>query len=130
MRKGIVFIVLTLFIFASRSLAQQGSAGTAGNSNAAASTNATSGQARRLSSGYRGVMLGMDLSKAREVLKKDRLLEIDVRSDFGDLDEEPYHVLKARNVPYIKSIYYQFGTTRSVKRKLFAIIIHFNPPLQ
>jgi hypothetical protein len=76
--------------------------------------------------GYRGVELGMHIDKVREVLKKDRLLEIDIRTDFGDMDEEPYHMIRARNVPYINSIYYQFGTTESVKKQLFAIIIHFN----
>jgi hypothetical protein len=127
MRKGIVLLTLILLMFATRTLGQQNAGGRT-NPNVRPSANAAGSpaSARRLSDGYRGVILGMDLSKAREILKKDRLLEIDVRSDFGDLDEEPYHVLKARNVPYIKSIYYQFGTTASVKRKLFAIIIHFN----
>ncbi len=80
----------------------------------------------KLSRGYRGVTLAMKINKVREILKKDRLLEIDIKTDFGDLDEEPYHILKARNVPYIKSVYYQFGTTKSIKQQLFAIIIHFN----
>jgi len=83
-------------------------------------------QSRILAQGYRGVSLGMNIDQVREVIKKDRLLEIDIRTDFDDLDEEPYHVLRARNIPYIDSVYYQFGTTESVKRKLFAIIIHFN----
>lgn len=94
--------------------------------NSSTTTTPNGNTQNRLSTGYRGVLLGMSLKKVREILKKDRLLEIDIRTDFGDLDEEPYHVLRARNVPYIKSVYYQFGTTQSVKRKLFAIIIHFN----
>ncbi len=131
-------LIFFTFIFAAAP-ANQGNQNAGQNNNKANQNNAGNQNAQNnkqntakkqqgpaLTRGYRGIKLGMKLDNVRKILKKDRLLEIDIRTDFGDLDEEPYHILKARNVPYITSVYYQFGTTKSIKQQLFAIIIHFN----
>lgn len=142
MKKHLLLIIITVFLFTALHAAETSNPANGNNANRPAgndqrnnpqnrentgqNANAATQNNRVLARGYRGVELSMQMDKVSEILRRDRLLEVDIRTDFGDLDEEPYHVIKARNVPYITSVYYQFGTTQSVKKQLFAIVIHFN----
>lgn len=110
-----------------------------------------------ISGEYKKVSLGMVREDVLQVLQNDPDLEMDMDSDFGDFDEEQKYILKAKRIPFINYIYYQFtkgipGETNNqgnnqnpspdsndnsgqsdnqeVKDKqwiLYAIIIKFNP---
>ncbi len=75
---------------------------------------------------FRKVSLGMNREEVLDALLKDGLLEIDEYSEFGDFDEENKFVLKAKSLPQIDNIYYQFYKENDTFI-LYTITIHFNP---
>lgn len=58
---------------------------------------------------FGNISLGMDRQEVLENM--DAFFEVDYSSSFGDLDRHNKHVLKARSVPEIPHIYYQFYNT-------------------
>ncbi|MDH5680023.1 MAG: hypothetical protein OEZ36_00430 [Spirochaetota bacterium] len=85
---------------------------------------------------YKSITLGMTREEVLDSLKKDVDLEMDVRTDYGEFDEEQKYIVKARRLPFIRQIFYQFYEEKPAKTnggnnnkstwKLYAIIIHFN----
>ncbi|MDH4128142.1 MAG: hypothetical protein OEV44_05275 [Spirochaetota bacterium] len=90
-----------------------------------------------ISGKYKTVMIGMTREEVLDNLKKDVDLEVDVETDYGDFDEEQRYLVKAKRLPFIEKIYYQFTKMKvktikddhdkNEKWILYAIIIHFNP---
>lgn len=94
-----------------------------------------------ISGEYKKVALGMQREEVLKTLQNDPDLEIDMDSDFGDFDEEQKYIVKAKRVPFINYIYYQFtkdisganGVGQNADKDapkewiLYAIIIKFNP---
>jgi hypothetical protein len=70
---------------------------------------------------FRNVQLLEAFEGVMEKLKADTLVLVDPSSDFGDFDEDPVDLIKAKIPPYIQHIYYQF-----YQQKLFLIALFFD----
>jgi hypothetical protein len=73
---------------------------------------------------YRSVALLEDFDQVMSKLKLDNLILIDPDSDFGDFDEAPIDLIKAKIPPYIRHAYYQF-----YEKKLCIISLFWEPKL-